>query len=30
MILLDTHVLVWLLCDDNRLGKRTCQVIDHA
>ena len=30
MILLDTHVLVWLLSDDRRLGRQTCQVIDHA
>ena len=30
MILLDTHVLVWLLWDDRRLGKRTRQVIDRS
>ena len=30
MILLDTHVLVWLLWDDRRLGKRTHQVIDRS
>ena len=30
MILLDTHVLGWLLWDDRRLGKRTHQVIDRS
>ncbi|MCY3756557.1 MAG: type II toxin-antitoxin system VapC family toxin [Acidobacteria bacterium] len=30
MILLDTHVLVWLLSDDRRLGKQTRQVIDRS
>ena len=30
MILLDTHVLVWLLWDDRRLGKQTHQVIDRS
>ena len=30
MILLDTHVLVWLLWDDRRLGKRTRQVMDRS
>lgn len=30
MILLDTHVLVWLLSEDRRLGKQTRQVIDRS
>ena len=30
MILLDTHVLVWLLSDEQRLGNLTRQLIDHA
>lgn len=30
MILLDTHVLVWLLSDEQQLGNQTRQLIDHA
>lgn len=30
MILLDTHVLVWLLSDDRRLGKQTREAIDRS
>ena len=30
MILLDTHVLLWLLLDDSRLGDQTRQVIYSA
>ncbi len=30
MILLDTHVLLWLLLDDSRLGDQTRQVIYTA
>lgn len=30
VILLDTHVLVWLLFDDRRIGRRTRQAIDRA
>ena len=30
MILLDTHVLVWLLSDDQQLGNQTRQLIEHA
>ena len=30
MILLDTHVLVWLLFDDRRLGRRTRRAIDRS
>ncbi len=30
MILLDTHVLVWLLSDERQLGTQTRQLIAHA
>lgn len=30
MILLDTHVLVWSLSDDPRLGRKARQLIDEA
>lgn len=30
MIILDTHVLLWLLFDDRRLGRQTRQVIDRT
>ena len=30
MILLDTHVLVWLLSDEQQLGTQTRQMIAHA
>jgi len=30
MILLDTHVLVWLLSDEQQLGKQTRQLINDA
>ena len=30
MILLDTHVLVWLLSDEQQLGTQTRQLIAHA
>lgn len=30
MILLDTHVLVWLLSDDRRIGKQTREAVDHS
>ena len=30
MILLDTHVLVWLLSDEQQLGNQTRQMIDQA
>ena len=30
MILLDTHVLLWLLLDDSRLGRQTRQIIYTA
>lgn len=30
MILLDTHVLVWLLSDEQQLGNQTRQLIDDA
>ncbi len=30
MILLDTHVLVWLLFDEHRLGEQTRQLIEHS
>ena len=30
MILLDTHVLVWMHLNDRRLGRRTRGLIDHA
>ena len=30
MILLDTHVLVWMHLDTGQLGRRTRQVIDRA
>lgn len=30
MLLLDTHVLVWLAADEARLGKRTARAIDRA
>ena len=30
MTLLDTQVLVWLLFDDRRLGRRTRRVIDNS
>ena len=30
MILLDTHVLVWLLSDDRRIGKQTRKAVDRS
>lgn len=30
MILLDTHVLVWMHLDDARLGRRARQLVDRA
>ena len=30
MILLDTHVLVWLLSDEHQLGSQTRQLIERA
>ena len=30
MILLDTHVLVWLLSDDRRIGKQTREAVDRS
>ncbi len=30
MILLDTHVLVWLLSDDRRIGKQAREAIDSS
>ena len=30
MILLDTHVLVWLLADDRRIGKQTREAVDRS
>jgi PIN domain nuclease of toxin-antitoxin system len=30
MILLDTHVLVWFMRGDDRVGRRTCEMIDAA
>lgn len=30
MLLLDTHVLVWLAADEARLGKRAARAIDRA
>jgi PIN domain nuclease of toxin-antitoxin system len=30
VIVLDTHVLVWLALDDSKLGRRTAALIDRA
>ena len=30
MILLDTHVLVWLLSDDRRIGEQTREAVDRS
>ena len=30
MILLDTHVLIWLLSDDRRIGEQTREALDRS